>query len=146
MVFSNLSSVNYSFLLAPLLLFVGGCFGSDGPVAGRPAVGKVVGDVTYKGEPISRAYVTFHSLDSSVSGTGETDNKGRFAISTFVRNDGAVLGKHAVTIQVFPEASVPGVSVSMKDAPIPPKYFTAEGTPLRAEVISGINEFAFEVK
>jgi len=127
-----------------LLTTMTGCNSAD-TAANRPKVSKVEGQVTLQGKPLKGAFVTFHPTSSDDSGTGETDEDGRFAISTFARNDGAVLGKHAVTI-IRPEmGSVPGMT-SKSSTGIPGKYTVKDKTPLTADVVEGSNQFEFVVE
>jgi len=74
-----------------------GCRGEDGS-AGRDPVYPVSGKVTYKGQPVAGADITFMCEESSRSAFGRTDEQGRYRLSTFGANDGAVAGKHAVAV------------------------------------------------
>ena len=86
-----------------------------------------------------------------------TDAAGKFEITTFEENDGAVIGQHKVVVilrgpdkppppghpahmapEGSPEETMPG------DPLIPRKYFSAGTTPLTCEVKEGEdNEFDF---
>lgn len=66
--------------------------------ASRVPVFKVSGTVMYKGKPVTDADVTFHCQDQERAAFGRTDEQGKFRLSTFRPNDGAVAGKHAVTV------------------------------------------------
>ena len=70
-----------------------GCAGDD-----RPKMASVTGVVTYKGAPVAGATVGFSSATSPRSATGVTDETGKYLLTTFENNDGAVLGDHKVTI------------------------------------------------
>ena len=143
----------------PLVL---GCGGA----AAGPKTAKVTGVVTYKGQPVVGASVTFSTPKSPRTGVGVTDNKGEFTIGTFGANDGAVLGDHVVMVtkrqgnaeQMKPEdymknmtgvpgsnskPAIPGSDVKNE---LPGNYATAEKTPLKAKVEAGAkNEFKFDL-
>ncbi len=94
-----------------LLTLLAGCGGSN-----HPAVYAVRGVVTYEGEPVQGALVTFHGDHAPRLATGTTDNEGRFQLSTFGLNDGAVPGRHRVTIRKMEidgldESAIPGDSM-----------------------------------
>ena len=74
--------------LAPPLI---GC----GP--SRPQTMYVDGVVTLDGEPIEGAAVLF-SPEEGRPASGITDAQGKFELQTFEPRDGAVLGKHKVTV------------------------------------------------
>jgi hypothetical protein len=71
-----------------------GCSGD----AGNPKVAPVTGTVTYQGKPVGGATVSFIKEGESRSSVGVTDSQGRFQLSTFGNNDGAVIGDNVVTI------------------------------------------------
>jgi hypothetical protein len=57
------------------------------------------GVVTFKGKPLENARVAFHLIDAdAVFSYGVTDAEGKFRMSTNGVNDGAIVGKHKVTI------------------------------------------------
>ena len=80
-----------SVLVTPFLV---GCGGASG----RPELHKVTGTVTFKAIPVEGANVTFSCATSPRSATGATDANGKFSLTTFDTNDGAVVGEHSVTI------------------------------------------------
>jgi hypothetical protein len=68
----------------------------------------VTGIVTYKGQPVVGADITFSSDAENRSAFGRTDEKGKYRLTTFSANDGAVAGKHVVTIvKIEPPAAAP---------------------------------------
>jgi hypothetical protein len=82
-------------LLAPALL--SGC--------GGPKMGRVKGCVTCNGKPVSQAQITFNPIGQSDKdkepgkpGTGFTDDEGNYELSTYRSYDGALRGKHRVTV------------------------------------------------
>ena len=77
-----------------------GCGGGDFPTA------KVSGVVLCKGKPVADAMVYFEPLKGSDSdnplvgkqGFSFSDKEGRFTLTTYEPNDGAVVGKHRVRV------------------------------------------------
>jgi hypothetical protein len=77
------------------LLSIVGC-GDSGPK--EAPVAKAKGIVTYQGKPVSGATVTFIKEGANRTGAGVTNSEGRFEISTYANNDGAIIGDHVVTV------------------------------------------------
>jgi hypothetical protein len=102
-------------IAAAVCFLIAGC-GSDRMVA------NVAGIVTYDGEPLSGATVTFQPTSGQRPGIGQTDGAGGFELGTYGVNDGAVVGDHAVTV-VLREAGPEGM----------PKPGVPPGRPLIAE-------------
>lgn len=108
----------------------------------------VTGIVTYKGEPVESAVVTFIPQgQGSNRGTDKTEANGRFSLTTFHARDGAIPGVHAVTVQLMPEGGLPGQEVESTGAtPIPKVYEDPKKTPLSLEVKAGeTNDFTIEL-
>ncbi len=91
MIAPRLTRVGFWTILSVLVV---GCSGD----AGNPKVAPVTGTVTYQGKPVGGATVSFIKEGESRSSVGVTDSQGRFQLSTFGNNDGAVIGDNAVTI------------------------------------------------
>lgn len=83
---------------------------------------KVTGKLMCEDEPVGDAIVFFAPLQSAEGkgantgkqGIGRTDAFGEFVVSTYGDNDGAVVGKHRITVQTPPScpcASNPDVAV-----------------------------------
>ncbi len=83
----------WTFLL--LLLTLAGC-GSG------PGIVKVTGTLTYKGNPVTNAYVDFLPVDGQRPSWGETDSQGRFSLEYDSKTKGAVVGKHKVSVRMKP--------------------------------------------
>jgi hypothetical protein len=64
---------------------------------GRPTRVPVSGQVLIDGKPLTRGEVRFLS-EVGRSSIGLLDRKGQFTLSCYEENDGALLGKHKVTI------------------------------------------------
>jgi hypothetical protein len=135
-----------------------GCPGSGPPTA------RVSGTVKVGGKPMEGAQVTFMAPGAPRAGIGTTDAQGRYQLSTFASNDGAVLGTHTVTITVGVKGA-PAMSADKPDAAygaamskaasgapmigteIPGKYANPATSGLTAVVTSGgKNEFDFDLQ
>lgn len=83
-----------AFSLMPLLMF--GCGGAGD----MPDVGYVTGTVKMDGQPLSNALVVFIPMDheNARQSVGTTDENGEYELRYSLREDGAMLGKHKVTI------------------------------------------------
>jgi len=127
--------------------------GKTGNPNGRPATGTV----TYKGQPVEGATVSF--ISPSVSAFGSTDAQGKFKLRA---SDGenVALGDYQVTV-VKKEFTPPPPPPSEQDyvppdpdapaAPepkdlLPAKYKTVKDTPLKATVTAdGKNDFPLDL-
>jgi len=140
-----------------VVTFVAGCSGDSGPKT-VPASGVV----TYKGQRVAEANVSFLGDGTIRPAVAVTDDKGEFVLTTSRSGDGAVAGRHAVTVikSVEPpkKASSAG-SMSMEDAAkaaeeppnqgktlylVPEKYSLPGTSGLSYEVKSG-EENHFEI-
>lgn len=107
------------FIEIPLLMLamVGlvGCGGGAG--APPAAVYPVTGKITFKGEPVSGADITFVNNDAGRSAFGRTDGNGEFQLTTFSANDGAVEGKAVVTVSklVVQPPTTPEADIESED-------------------------------
>lgn len=135
-----------------------GCSGATGPQTGR-----VSGRVTLNGKPLAGANVNFDLKEgkSPRVATGVTDSDGRYTLSTFGKDDGAVLGKHVVwiTMPQKGEAIDPnnptadygkmmsGAAMGAKPdtGGIPAKYTSKETSDLFREVKAGTNEINIDL-
>lgn len=132
-----------------------GCSGvaSDAWSQQRPKVVPVTGQVLYKGQPIEGATVAFTSNEGTQGATGKTDADGRFQLTTFELNDGAVLGEHKVKISKVeassswsPDAAEDVRPQVQQRSLLPARYGDYNTSKLTASVSeSGSNEFTFEL-
>lgn len=125
-------------MVAALLAFVVGCGN------GRPATYPVTGSVTYQGQPVVGAQVMFRAAGAPAA-EGTTDGTGKFSLMTFDPNDGAVLGKHRVTVVKKVPLDPNDPYSAVKDG-LPAIYGDMARSPLEKEVTSGMNDFALELK
>ncbi len=84
-------------VLLPLLCVLG-CGGGAAPNSKRDPVYPASGTVTYKSKPVVGADVTFTVEGGKRSAFGKTDDKGVFRLTTYGPNDGAMAGKHSITV------------------------------------------------
>lgn len=148
--------------LLAILLGLSGC---DSAAEGRRPTVPVEVMVTYNGEPIENATVTFVATDDSTPAFGRTDADGKTSITTFNPGDGAVIAGHMVTVtkmELDPKAKLAEENVVDMDDPaydpsdppsvapprnlLPQKYALPANSGLTAEVKKGEkNEFRFEL-
>lgn len=124
------------------LLCLCGCFGSNSNV------GLVSGTITVDGEPIDRAVVSFFPTQGRGS-IGMTDENGFYELAYVLKQNGAVIGNHKVTIETkVDRASQYDVENgsekggSRKEL-LPEKYHNHKKTELTATVQSGSNTIDF---
>lgn len=159
------------FLLAAVMLNLG-CSGSD---SGREKTYPVKGTVKLNGKAVEGATVMFQLTEGKENAIGSTDLEGKFSLSMFRPNDGAIAGQYKVSISKFDvepvksSALVPG-QINSGDLPaeyappaagsgtaakgstgpknaLPAKYSNADSSALRATIeANGKNEFDFDLK
>jgi hypothetical protein len=127
--------------------------GDDKFKAQRPEVATAKGVVTYKGRPVEGATIVFAPRGGATAATGRTDSSGRFSVSAFPPDAGAVPGNYTVTISKTEE--LPQTAPASHDAPadvprprslIPEKYSVAESSGLTATVPEdGTSDLTFEL-
>src|SRR5262245_56440785 len=99
------------FFGAALLLFgPAGCGGGAGVV-------KVTGTLTYKGTPVTNAYIDFVPADGQRPSWGATDAQGRFALEYDEKTKGAAVGKHKVSVRMKPTTVAEQEAIMMGKAP-----------------------------
>ncbi|QEG38224.1 carboxypeptidase-like regulatory domain-containing protein [Roseimaritima ulvae] len=143
-----------------------GCGGGSG----FPDPAPVEGSVSYKGKPVEGATVTFLAAGDGAgrSASGTTDASGKFQLTTFSTNDGALPGEYNVTIaKSEPKADMgevdaenPGESyeqmmaaassgsmAAMEKNSLPEKYSDASQSGLKRSVVEGQeNKFDFDLE
>lgn len=115
-----------------------GCGGGEGP-----ELGSVEGTVTLDGDPLPNATVTFTPRDGGRLSIGITDDDGHYELKHTPSRDGALIGKHRVTITTASSKT----GADGNDIEIPeklPANYNAE-TELERDVEAGSNEFDFEL-
>lgn len=110
--------------------------GTIGCGGGSPhSMASAGGVVRLDGKPVPGVVVTLHpqmkdSAEGGKSATGITDENGKFQLSTYEINDGAIIGTHQVAIGMDGPENPPGKL---------PKDFTLE-------VTSGNNQFEIDLE
>jgi len=133
--------------LAGVLLFLLGC-----REAGTAPTVPVTGTVTYNNRPIEGVNVLFTPA-SGRPASGTTDAAGRFTLSTFDRDDGAVAGTHTVTIAPGSGSGPPPMpgtpeaeQARSTPSPFPQRYSDPEQSGFTATVErGGENDFSFDM-
>ena len=98
--------------LSSLLLVIGsltvmGCGGD-----GLPKRVPVSGTVTHQGKPVIGATVSFHGQGAPRVASGVTDDSGKFTLTTYNPNDGAIPGSHTVTVVKLDKSSAQGADAA----------------------------------
>ena len=113
---------------------------------GTPLTMPVKGIVTFQGSPLAEADVAFTPKGGRPA-SGRTDAAGRFTLTTFRTNDGALIGQHTVTVckHVKKDPNATGAYFDYVQV-TPEKFGRPNESPLRADVTaSGPNEFTFDI-
>lgn len=75
-----------------------GCSYEDEWSAQRPKTHKAKGTLMMDGQPLEGATIVMHAQAHDLSSQGVSDANGKFTLSTFKPNDGAVAGAHKVAV------------------------------------------------
>jgi hypothetical protein len=130
-----------------VLLALVGC--GEAPAGKKPdgELAQTTGVVTYKGNPVKGAQVTFYPQGQGNPGRGETAENGRFVLTTYKDKDGAHVGIHVVTVALYPTGALPGYEVKSSGvSPIPKKYEQPNTSTLTAEVKPGANNVELKLE
>ena len=127
-------------MAALLALFLGGC-GDKGP-----KLAPVKGAITYKGKPVPQGSIMFQP-DEGPAATAEIQD-GNFTLKTFKDGDGAVLGKHKVTVISLPDQSglLPENRNPLPTPLVPFDYSFPDKSGLTAVVENKPNVINFDLK
>jgi len=121
--------------------FLAGC--SKGPV-----LGTVTGVVQQGGQPVPFAYLVFQPVGKGTYGSAYTDVDGRYVLKFSPTRNGALVGKHQVTIRT---AAVDEIQVEdkatgqMVTPPLPPGYQPRQELQFEREVQRGRNTLDFDL-
>jgi hypothetical protein len=152
----------FSACLVCLGLLVVGCSGAP---ADRPELTPVKGTVVYNNKPVEGAEVAFWAEGAPRPAKGMTDSEGKFTLSMFDYNDGAVPGPNKVTVSKVEAAAAPAgdpttalndptaLTSQMQQATTaaPPKNefpakYTAQGTTPLTETVEAGQENTFVIQ
>jgi hypothetical protein len=114
-----------------LLLPFAGCGSSSAP-KGAPTL-PVKGTVTYKGQPLTKGRVVFEPDGAGKEAYGEIQPDGSFVLSTYKKDDGAVIGNHRVMVTNVAKS-------------VPAKYSSVNTSKLEIEVSEGKTDYPIELK
>jgi hypothetical protein len=113
---------------------------------GNSGVVSVSGTLTYKGKPVTNAFVNFVPEKGRPS-MGETDEKGRFTLTYDPQTKGAQIGKHKVFVQHNAVAdagkpgSVPGMAPKMdKDMAEFFSKYSGEKSPITVDIDKSVSD------
>ena len=138
--FMKKSGGNFTLILLMLLMQQVGCGSGSETIA-------VSGVVTHNSKPLADADVSFIPAQGRPA-YGRSDSNGRFTLTTFNNNDGAVPGEHVVTISKSVEvkpATDTNPYAEYKSV-VPGKYGRPQDSPLTATVGNGGEmDFSFDV-
>jgi hypothetical protein len=139
---SGLGSVG----LAGILCFlVAGCSSHE-----QSPVYPVHGQVLLNGKALADAIVSFHTQDGGLSGTfpsAHTDSDGRFALTTYVHEDGAPQGAYTISVVCFRASQLGKGKTGRAQNVVPSRYASPEGSGLTATVSPGANDLpVFKLK
>jgi hypothetical protein len=165
----KMNRMSFCGIAALLGITVFGCGGES-----LPKRVPVSGSVTYKGKAVEGATVGFLGEGAPRIASGVTDKDGKFTLTTYEPNDGAIPGKHTVTVtkteqgsdlmettdrnaNADPEAAGDAYAKSMARAAKDPKqgakdllpavYSSPNTSPLRETVNeTGPNEISIQLK
>lgn len=147
------------YTVCSLVLMVTGCGEvSDRFKQSRPKTVTASGIALYRGKPLVGATVVLVPvLQKGIAATGITSEEGKFVLSAFPPDEGAVPGKYTATVmllesqppQTWSEAShdaIPTSNIKPKSL-IPEKYAEARSSGLIVEITeSGNTEILLELK
>jgi hypothetical protein len=139
-------------------LLLTACFASALTLAGcgggpdRPQTAKVTGKVLNNGQPVADAAVVFYPQveGGARTSSGRTDASGAFTLDCFDKGDGAVLGKHKVTVNPGAEVTESNDPAALKTVEasrgkLPEKFSTAEKTTITVDVVEDESKNVFDL-
>jgi hypothetical protein len=85
-----------------------------------PNVGEVTGKVTYQGKPVPFAAVEFKPMGEGKSSLGWTDEHGEYTAMYTLSTEGALVGKHKVSLRTYAEEG-------QSAAPVPAEFSGGDG-------------------
>jgi hypothetical protein len=137
------------------LFLVCGLAGCDGAKNGQLPTAPVVGQVTYRGEPLPRGQIKFFPRQADGQGlrvaVGVLDQQGRYCLGTYGQGDGAIVGDFLVAIESREElpielarrASELGPTTRQPKSLVPSRYADPNTSGLTAHVEVGNNVVDF---
>lgn len=126
---------------------------------GKPGIVPVAGTVLYKGQPVEDASVTFLASGGRPA-TADTGEDGRFVLTTYGDEDGAVVGSHTVIITKWIQVEDDNLegALSVRRVPhsvtgdvltfanyLPERYASPTSSGLSVTVSNEENDFTFDL-
>lgn len=136
-----LTRVAFIGLLSVIAVTIVGC--GEAPT-GRVPLHSVQGQITFKGQPIPGAFVTFHpkiAQEGVPTPWASVSNTGSFMLSTFNSSDGAPAGDYVVTVQWYKPIGK-GADVVAGPNVIPRKYTATSTSDINVRIASGDNQLS----
>lgn len=102
----------------------------------------VEGQLNWNGQPLAGAFVVLHPVDKSdarvLPARAQTDETGKFQVTTYEQADGAATGEYVVTVEYFRPVKngsgfEPGPNV------MPPKVSRPDLTDIKVRIAEGKN-------
>lgn len=146
---SHSTNICFAIIVTSLLTVCVGC----GP--SRPETAPVSGHVTFQGKSVTEGTIVFQP-EQGRQAIATIGADGSYTLTTFEQGDGAMLGKHRVTIESR-RITVPtlpgeeaGESVGTYGPPkvewlVPEKFSSPDSSPLKAVVRKGGNSINFDL-
>lgn len=165
--FIRLKGLHFQWICAFALLAACGCNPGG---ADRPDLVPVTGTVMYNGQPLAGATVSFWTDTAPRPATGITSAEGKFSLSMFDPNDGAMAGENVITVSKAAPVAAPSsedMSAMLNDPTkrtmmmekqndpnkpkedikpeVPVKYGDRKTTPLKETVKADGNDFLLQL-
>lgn len=126
---------------AILAILAGGC-GRDYGYQTAP----VSGVVTVDGKPLEEGTVMFFPTEGKMA-SGFIGEGGKYSLSTYEPNDGAIVGECRISVQVITGAGEANEMKTPPPSPVPSRYGTPETSGLSCTVKAGeTNDVPLELK
>ncbi len=117
--------------LATLALALPGCGGDPDQLP----VAKVSGTLSVDGKPVNKGTVFFTPLNKKGRPATGAVTDGKFTLSTYSENDGAVIGKHRVAVDVSEEVPTKDGDTTSKSL-VPKKVTSPDTSGIELEIPS----------
>jgi hypothetical protein len=114
-----------------LLLPFAGCGSSSTPQGATTL--PVKGKITYRGQPLTKGSIAFEPDGAGKGAFGEIQPDGTFVMTTYKKDDGAVIGTHRV-------------KVTTSGKTVPAKYSSLATSKLEVEVSEDKTDYSIELK
>ena len=124
-----------TYLVSLALASVAGC-GGDSASSGVTTA-PVKGKVTYKGQPLTVGTISFEPENSGREATGEIKSDGSFVLTTYKKEDGAVLGMNRVQVSAGSKAA---------RVVVPAKFQNYGSSKIQVEVSVDKIDYAIDLK